>query len=76
MKKRHGITSDPKRRERELSNIFSGVANFKVEKKFPNQAEAQKWENTKKNQHPGGPKTEGPFYGYSHNYSRRKPQKK
>ena len=75
MKKRYGITSDPKRRERELKNEFSGVRNFTVEKKFSNQTLAQKWENTKKNQHPGGPKTEGSIYGYSHNYSRRKPKK-
>ena len=75
MKKRYGITSDPKRRERELKSDFSGMRNFTVEKIFSNQASAQKWENTKKNQHPGGPKTEGLFYGYSHNYSRRKPKK-
>ncbi len=52
MKKRYGITSDPKRRERELKNEFSGMRNFKVEKSFSNQTSAQKWENTKKNQHP------------------------
>ena len=75
MKKRYGITGNPQRREIELKNTFSGVTNFKIEKKFPNQELAQKWENTKKNQHPGGPKTEGVFYGYSHNYTRRKPQR-
>ena len=72
MKKRYGITSDPERREKELKNDFSGLNSFKVEKKFPNQKAAQNWENTKKNQHPGGPKTPGPIYGYSHNYTRRK----
>ncbi len=76
MPKRYGITSDPQRRERELENEFSGSRNFKVERKFPNQKSAQEWENTKKNQHPGGPKTPGPIYGYSHDYTRRKPEKK
>lgn len=75
MKKRYGITKDPERRVKELENTFSGVKNFKIEKQFPNQKEAQMWENTKPNQHPGGPKTRGPVFGYSHNYSRRKPQK-
>ena len=75
MPKRYGITSDPQRRKEELGNIFSGVENFKIEKKFPNQTMAQKWENTKENQHAGGPKKNGPFYGYSHSYTRRKPQK-
>lgn len=73
MSKRYGITDDPERRKRELENDFSGMKNFKVEKAFPNQESAQKWENTKKNQTLGGPKTLGPFYGYSHNYIRRKP---
>ena len=72
MKKRHGITSNPERREKELKSEFSGMKNFKVEKTFSNQSAAQKWENTKKNQHPGGPKTSGSIYGYSHNYTRRK----
>ena len=35
---------------------------------------AQKWENIKENQHAGGPKKEGAFYGYSHDYTRRKPK--
>ncbi len=75
MSKRYGITSDPERRERELKNQFVGFRGFKVEKPFPNQEMAQKWENTKRNQHPGGPKTSGPVYGYSHHYTRRKPKK-
>ena len=75
MPKRYGITSNPQRRKGELENTFSGLKNFKIEKKFPNQETAQKWENTKKNQHAGGPKKEGAFYGYSHDYNRRKPQK-
>ena len=29
--------SDPQRRDRELENEFSGLRNFKVERKFPNQ---------------------------------------
>ena len=75
MKKRYGITSDPERRERELKNEFSGLSGFKTEKKFFSQKAAQKWEDAKKNQHPGGPKTPGPFYGYSHDYTGRKPRK-
>ena len=75
MPKRYGITSDPKRRETELKKEYVGFSNFQKERRFPNQESAQKWENTKKNQHPGGPKTPGPFYGYSHSYTRRKPQK-
>ena len=70
--KRYGITNDPERRRKELENTFSGIKNFKVEKEFSNQKTAQEWENTKKNQHPGGPKTKGPVYGYSHYYNRRK----
>ena len=72
MPKRFGITNDPERRERELKSEFSGMKGFKVERKFSSQKAAQNWENTKKNQHPGGPKTPGPVYGYSHNYTRRK----
>ena len=72
--KRYGITNDPERRRKELENTFSGIKNFKVEKKFSNQKAAQEWENTKKNQHPGGPKTKGPVYGYSHDYNRKKPK--
>ena len=75
MPKRYGITSDLERREKELKNEYSGFSNFKKECRFPNQESAQKWENTKKNQHHGGPKTSGRFYGYSHNYTKRKPQK-
>ena len=75
MPKRYGITSNPGRRKNELKSEFSGMKNFKVESTFPNQESAQKWENTKKNQHPGGPKTPGTFYGYSHSYTRRKSQK-
>ena len=74
-KKRHGITNNPKRREKELKKTLSNVEDFKVEKKFSNQRTAQKWENTKSDQHPGGKKTKGPIYGYSHSYSKRKPQK-
>ena len=73
MPKRYGITNNPERREKELKNEYSGFSNFKKEQIFPNREMAQKWENTKKNQHPGGPKTKGPIYGYSHSYSRRKP---
>ena len=75
MPKRYGITNNPERREKELENAFSGVKNFKVEKRFSTQENAQKWENTKQNQHPGGPKIKGPIYGYSHEYNRRKTQK-
>ena len=63
------------RRENELKGTFYDVTKFKIEKKFSNQELAQKWENEQKNCHPGGPKTEGPVYGYSHNYKRRKPKK-
>ena len=72
MPKRYGITNNPERREKELKNEFSGMKNFKIEQTFSNQKAAQKWENTKKNQHAGGPKTKGPIAGYSHNYTRRK----
>ena len=75
MKKRYGITNNPERREKELENTFSGIKNFKIEKRFSTQKMAQKWENTKQNQHPGGPKTTGPIFGYSHNYTRRKSEK-
>ena len=75
MPKRYGITNDPDRRKQQLESEFSGVKNFKVEQEFPNQESAQRWENTKKNQHPGGPKTEGIYYGYSHNYTRKKPKR-
>ena len=74
MPKRYGITKDPKRRKHELENQFVGLKNFKIEKKFSNQESAQKWENTKTNQHAGGPKIEGPIYGYSHDYTRKKPK--
>ena len=75
MPKRYGNTNNLERRKIELKNDFFGFKNFKLEKTFSNQKEAQKWENTKKNQHPGGPKTSGPIYGYSHDYTRRKPKK-
>ena len=75
MPKRYGITKDPKRRERELNSTFSGLKNFKVEKKFSSQKAAQNWENTKPNHHPGGSKTTGSVCGYSHTYTRRKPGK-
>ena len=72
MSKRYGITNDPERREQELKSEFVGFKGFKVEQRFSNQESAQRWENTKRNQHPGGPKTSGPIYGYSHSYTRRK----
>ena len=56
----------------ELERKYSGFRNFRIEKKFPNQEEAQKWESRQFNTHPGGPKAEGPFYGYSHDYDKRK----
>lgn len=65
--KKYGITNNPARRKQELKNEHSGFSGFKVEKKFPSKAAAQKWENTKPNAHPGGPKTFGPVYGYSYN---------
>lgn len=75
MPKRYGITNNPERRKCELENEFSGLKKFNVEKKFPNQEKAQAWENKKRNQHAGGPKTEGPIYGYSHEYTHRKTKK-
>ena len=72
--KRYGITNDPERRKKELENTFSSFKNFKIEQKFPDQKTAQKWENTKKNQHSGGPKIKGPVYGYSHDYNHKKPK--
>ena len=61
MPRRRGITNDPPRRERELEREYSGFRNFRIEKKFPNQAEAQKWESGKFDTHPGGPKAKRTF---------------
>ena len=72
MPKRHGITNNPSRRRMELEREYSGFKNFKIEKKFPNQEKAQEWENRKPNANPGGPKADGPFYGYSHSYKQKK----
>ena len=72
MPKRYGMTNDPNRRKQELKKEYSGVNSFKIEKKFPNKQAAQEWENKKPNSHPGGPKTSGTYYGYSHSYSKKK----
>ncbi len=72
MAKRYGITNDPERREAELRNSYHGFKNFKIIKKFSNKSAAQGWENGKPNTHPGGPDTSGSYYGYSHEYSRKK----
>ncbi len=72
--KRYGTTNNPSRRQQELQNEYSGFLGFKVERQFSSKAAAQKWENTKLNAHPGGPKTSGPVYGYSHSYTRKKPK--
>ena len=72
MPKRYGITSDPSRREGELEREYSGFRNFEIVRKFPNQEAAQKWENKQPNAHPGGQKTDGPFYAYSHHYKKKK----
>ena len=55
-----------------MEREYSGFKNFKIEKKFPNQEKAQEWENRKPNANPGGPKADGPFYGYSHSYKQKK----
>ncbi len=72
MQIRHGITNDSKRREAELRNHYHGFKNFRIIKRFSSKSAAQAWENGKSNAHPGGPKTSGPYYGYSHEYTRKK----
>lgn len=72
MSKRSGITNDPNRRKKELSQEYTNLKDFKIIKKFPNKDKAQKWENKQPNSHPGGPKTPGPYYGYSHSYEKKK----
>ena len=73
VKKRYGITINPPRREGELKREYAGFRKFKVEKKFPNKKEAQKWEDKQSGTHnPGGPKTKGTHYGYSHEYKNKK----
>ena len=72
MPRRHGIANDPCRRRMELEREYSGFRHFIIEKRFPNQEEAQKWESRQFNTHPGGPKAEGPFYGYSHYYKKKR----
>ena len=72
MPRRHGITNDPSRRRMELEREYSGFRNFTIEKEFPNQEEAQEWESGQFSAHPGGPKAEGPFYGYSYDYKQKK----
>ena len=72
MPRRHGITNNPSRRRVELAKEYIGFANFRIEKKFSNQEKAQKWEGRPHSARPKGPKIEGPFYGYSHFYKRKK----
>ena len=72
MPKRYGITNNPDKRMSELNNQYHGFENFEVLEKFPTKAAAQAWEQGKPNAHPGGANAKGPYYGYSHNYSRKK----
>ena len=69
---RHGITNTPIRKRMELAKKYIGFRNFRIEKKFSNQEEAQKWEDRPYRARPRGPKIEGPFYGYSHFYKRKR----
>ena len=72
MPKKHGITNNPTRRRRELKQEYLGFKNFRIEKEFPNQEEAQEWESKQPDTHPGGPKIRGPFYGYSYHYKQKR----
>ena len=72
MPKRYGITSNPRRREAELSREYHGFKNFRVVMEFPNKDVAQDWERGKPNAHSGGRNADGPYYGYYHSYSRKK----
>ena len=73
MLKRYGITNDPPRQRIELKQEYSGFSNFRVERRFPNQEEAQEWESKQSGiPHPGWPKIDGPFYGYSHCFTKKK----
>ena len=72
MPKKYGITNNLSRRRVELEREYSGFRNFRFEKKFPNQEAAQKWKNRQFNTHPGEPKADGPFYGYSHDYKQKR----
>ena len=72
MPRRHGITNNPSRRKVELEREYSGFGSFRIEKKFSNQEEAQEWESGQLDAHPGGPKIDGPFYGYSHYYNQKR----
>ena len=72
MPRRQGITSNISRRRGELEREYSGFRNFKIERRFPNQEAAQKWENKQPNANPGGPKIDGPFFGYSHYYKNKR----
>ena len=72
MPRRHGITNDLSRERMKLEREYSGFRNFTIEKKFPNREEAQRWENRQFNTHSGEPKTDGPYYGYSHDYRQKR----
>ena len=72
VEKRYGITNDPSRRKRELEQIYDGFRRFRIEKRFPNQEEAREWERRQPNTCPVGPKVDGPFYGYSYGYKKKK----
>ncbi len=66
------VTNNPSRRKAELRNLYQGLKNFRVIKRFSSKSAAQAWENGKPNTHPGGPNTSVSYYGYSHEYSRKK----
>ena len=72
MPRRRGITNNPALKRSQLEREYDGFRYFKVEKRFPNQEEAQKWENRQFYIHQGGPKMRGPFFGYSYYYEKKK----
>ena len=72
MPKLYGITNDPPRKRMELEQEYVDFENFRVEKRFPNQEEAQKWESKQPYTYLGEPKADGPFYGYSYEFKKRK----
>ena len=72
MLKLYGITNNPPRKRMELKRECVGFKNFRVEKRFLNHKEAQKWESKQPDTYLGEPKADGPFYGYSYEFKKRK----
>ena len=55
-----------------MEQEYFGFKHFKIEGRFLNQEEAQEWESKQFGARPGGPKMDGPFYGYSHHYRQKR----